>query len=209
MDENDLKIILLGDSAVGKSKLMERFLLQDYKPAPLSTYALTLYPFKTVVPGTSRHVKIDFWDTAGQERFQSIHPSYYIGAHACILVFDASRKITYSNLEKWYSELVQHKGKSIPILVAANKVDMDPEISKKSFGFVERKRVETGQEVPFYCVSASNGINVVALFQDAIKKAVEYKDKGGDTFVDQVLEFIKEEEQRADGIFSKNSTIEI
>lgn len=60
---DDLKIILLGDSAVGKSKLMERFLLQDYKPAPLSTYALTMYPFQTTVPGTSRVVKVNFWDT--------------------------------------------------------------------------------------------------------------------------------------------------
>jgi Rab-like protein 2 len=61
--ECDLKIILLGDSAVGKSKLMERFLLADYKPAPLSTYALTMYTFKTTVPDTSRQVVIDFWDT--------------------------------------------------------------------------------------------------------------------------------------------------
>lgn len=125
------------------------------------------------------------------------------------MVFDATRKITYTNLEKWYSELVQHKGKSIPILVAANKVDMDPEILKKSFGFVDRKRLETGQLVPFYCVSASNGVNVVALFHDAIQKAVEYKDKGGDTFVDQVLEFIQEEEKRVDGIFSKKTGIEL
>jgi Rab-like protein 2 len=86
---------------------------------------------------------------------------------------------------------------------------MDPEILKKSFGFVNRKRTETGQDVPFYCVSASNGVNVVALFQDSIKKAVEYKDKGGDTFVDQVLEFIKEEEKRPDGIFSNKSSIEL
>ena len=205
MEECDLKIILLGDSAVGKSKLMERFLLQDYKPAPLSTYALTMYRYKTIVPGSEKEVKIDFWDTAGQERFESIHPSYYIVAHACILVFDATRKVTYQNLEKWYSELVQHKGISIPILVAANKVDMDPEISKKSFGFVSRKKAERGQDVPFYCVSASNGVNVVALFQDSIKHALDYKAKGGDTFVDQVLEFIKEEEKRPDGLFSTKS----
>ena len=59
----EIKIILLGDSAVGKSKLMERFLVSDYKLAPLSTYALTMYTFKTTVPDTSRQVKIDFWDT--------------------------------------------------------------------------------------------------------------------------------------------------
>jgi Rab-like protein 2 len=50
-------------------------------------------------------VAVDFWDTAGQERFNSMHPSYYHGAHACIMCFDITRKITYTNLSKWWQEL--------------------------------------------------------------------------------------------------------
>ena len=99
-------MILLGDSAVGKSKLVERFLLDGYAPQQLSTYALTLYRwdikrsyeikmyatrYRTKV-GT-RDVLIDFWDTAGQERFNTMHRSYYHQAHACIMVFDATRKV--------------------------------------------------------------------------------------------------------------------
>lgn len=53
---------------------------------------------------------MDFWDTAGQERFQSMHASYYHGAHACVLVFDVGRKITYKNLDTWYEELVKYRG---------------------------------------------------------------------------------------------------
>jgi Rab-like protein 2 len=105
----DIKIILLGDSAVGKSKLMERFLLNDYVPHQSSTYALTLYRY-TYSDEQNKKVEVDFWDTAGQERFQSMHPSYYHGAHCCILVFDITRKITYKNLETWYNELVTHRG---------------------------------------------------------------------------------------------------
>ena len=82
---------------------------------------------------------------------------------------------------------------------------MDQEISKKTFGFVTRKKAERGGDLPFYFVSASNGINVVALFQESIVKGLEYKNKGGDTFVDQVLEFIKDEETRPDGLFSSKS----
>ena len=125
-----------------------------------------------------------------------------MGAHACILVFDVTRKITYKNLDNWYTELVANRGQALPLLIAANKMDMDPEKGKRSFGFVERKREERGDEVPLYFVSASDGSNVVALFQDAIKRALEFREKGTGNFVDEVLEFIKEEEKRSDGLFN-------
>uniref|UniRef100_A0A8D2Q8S8 Uncharacterized protein n=1 Tax=Varanus komodoensis TaxID=61221 RepID=A0A8D2Q8S8_VARKO len=81
----NVKIICLGDSAVGKSKLMERFLLDGFKPQQLSTFALTLYKYTATVDGKT--ILVDFWDTAGQERFQSLHASYYHKAHACIMVW--------------------------------------------------------------------------------------------------------------------------
>uniref|UniRef100_A0A2K5IE74 RAB, member of RAS oncogene family like 2B n=2 Tax=Colobus angolensis palliatus TaxID=336983 RepID=A0A2K5IE74_COLAP len=81
--DDNVKIICLGDSAVGKSKLMERFLMDGFQPQQLSTYALTLYKHTTMVDGKT--ILVDFWDTAGQERFQSMHASYYHKAHACIM----------------------------------------------------------------------------------------------------------------------------
>lgn len=89
-DDLKLKVICLGDSAVGKSKLVERFLLDSYKPYQFSTYALTLYRHKTKVDGEP--VTVDFWDTAGQERFKTLHPSYYHQANACILKTQRSFK---------------------------------------------------------------------------------------------------------------------
>jgi Rab-like protein 2 len=101
LPDPDLKIILLGDSAVGKSKLVERFLMDEYSPRQLSTYALTLFR-KTVTLENSGEVKtVDFWDTAGQESFNRMHPSYYYRAHCCILVFDVTRKVTYQHLADW------------------------------------------------------------------------------------------------------------
>jgi Rab-like protein 2 len=92
-DEPDVKIILLGDSAVGKSKLVERYLQDNYDPRRLSTHALTLYR-KNVTLGDDNEqvVKVDLWDTAGQEKFNSMHPTYYYKADVCILVFDLTRK---------------------------------------------------------------------------------------------------------------------
>merc|ERR1719210_341649 len=78
MKTADLKIIMLGDSAVGKSKLMERFLLDDYCPRSLSTYALTLFRYNHEHEG--KNWAIDFWDTAGQEQFDRLHASYYFQA---------------------------------------------------------------------------------------------------------------------------------
>lgn len=94
-----MQIILLGDSAAGKSKLLTRFLEDQYNPRQRSTFALTLYRYDTEIDG--KKVAIDFWDTAGQERFASMHASYYYKAHACIMVFDVTRKVTYANLANW------------------------------------------------------------------------------------------------------------
>ncbi|KAI9342798.1 P-loop containing nucleoside triphosphate hydrolase protein [Zopfochytrium polystomum] len=255
---NVVSIILLGDSAVGKSKLIERFLLNDYVPHQLSTYALTLYRYKAKHPNDPDvPVTVEFWDTAGQERFQSMHPSYYLSAHCCILCFDMTRKVTYKNLDTWYDELVAHRGtSSIPVVVIANKVDMDPDVAKKSFGFVERRRRERAEaaaaaaasaakygerergavgsvaslaslgkeeeDMPLFLCSASDGTNVVSAFREAIRRAVRFKEEGcgrragssssssgqagacdggaeGGLFVDDVLDFLREEEARPDG----------
>ncbi|CAM5086442.1 unnamed protein product [Eretmochelys imbricata] len=175
-DEN-VKIICLGDSAVGKSKLMERFLLDGFRPQQLSTFALTLYKYTTNVDG--KNILVDFWDTAGQERFQSMHASYYHKAHACIMVFDVQRKVTYKNLNNWYKELREFRPE-IPCIVVANKIDADLKVTQKSFNFARKFNL------PFYFVSAADGTNVVKLFSDAIKLAVTYKQNSGD-FMDEVM----------------------
>ncbi|NXK74295.1 RBL2A protein, partial [Amazona guildingii] len=175
--EETVKIICLGDSAVGKSKLLERFLLDGFRPQQLSTFALTLYKHRARVDG--RAVLVDFWDTAGQERFQSMHASYYHKAHACIMVFDVQRKVTYKNLNSWYKELREFRPE-IPCIVVANKIDADMKMTQKSFNFARKF------SLPFYFVSAADGTNVVKLFNDAIKLAVAYKQNSGD-FMDEVM----------------------
>ncbi|KAF6017872.1 RABL2B [Bugula neritina] len=173
-----VKIICLGDSAVGKSKLVERFLMDGYKPQQLSTYALTLFSYDTEVDGEK--VQVDFWDTAGQERFNSMHPSYYHQAHACIIAFDVTRKVTYRNLPQWYKELREYRP-NIPCICAANKIDVDYSITKKAFGFPSKNNM------PFFFVSASDGTNVVKLFREAIAAAVKYKKSGEVDFIDEIM----------------------
>merc|ERR1711935_1092374 len=186
-----IKVILLGDSAVGKSKLVERFLMGGYQPQQLSTYALTLFRHEAVVPGPDGQnipVDVDFWDTAGQERFNSMHPSYYHNAHACIMVFDVGRKSTYKSLGNWYKELRNFCPK-IPVIVCANKVDLNYEVTKKPFNFPAK------HNIPLEFSSAADGTNVVQLFQKAIEMGYGYKlDPPGDDFMADVLSLLAEDD---------------
>jgi Rab-like protein 2 len=130
--------------------------------------------------------KVEFWDTAGQDRFDRLHASYYFGAHSCLLVFDVTRKITYSNLyarvcmsvfthfrEKWYSELRQYCP-SIPVICLANKIDADMSATQRTFNFPIR------HELPLFFVSAGSGVNVVRAFNESIKSGVEFSQKPSD-----------------------------
>ncbi|KAG5494732.1 hypothetical protein JIQ42_02347 [Leishmania sp. Namibia] len=186
-----IKLILLGDSAVGKSKLVERFLMQRYVPVQMSTYALTLYRYDFVTEDDEEEVDVDIWDTAGQERFATVHPSYYHDAHACILVFDSTRKATYKNLEKWLTEMRNYR-EHIPCIVACNKIDADPSVTTKCFAFAEK------HNFPLHYVSAADGSNVVQLFESAISTAAAYKkNPAKDDFMTQVIGMLKEDRTAA------------
>ena len=86
----ELKIILLGDSAVGKSKLIERYLMNEYNPRQLSTYALTLFRKDIQLEGEDKKISVDFWDTAGQERFRTLTTGFYKKADGIVICFDVT-----------------------------------------------------------------------------------------------------------------------
>lgn len=193
MKTADLKIIMLGDSAVGKSKLVERFLLQDYCPRTLSTYALTMFRHEYHDQEKDQKYSIDFWDTAGQEQFNKMHASYYFEANACILAFDVTRKVTYKNLQTWYKEL-RYYCPDIPVICVANKADVDPAITKKSFNFPK------DNNLPFYFVSAAEGTNVVRVFTEAVKLAIKNKEEPPDEVMAEIMALLRMDESSPDGV---------
>mmetsp|Transcript_38365 Transcript_38365/g.46281 ORF Transcript_38365/g.46281 Transcript_38365/m.46281 type:complete len:256 (-) Transcript_38365:296-1063(-) len=177
--KNAVKVILLGDSAVGKTKLVERFLMDGYQPHQLSTFALTLFRYN-FSHSDGRTIPVDIWDTAGQERFNNLHPSYFYKAHVCILVFDVTRKQTYKHLDQWYAELQEYCN-GIPCFVVANKIDVDYKVTSKSFNFATKRRL------PFQFVSASDGTNVVKVFRGAIMAGLKQKENPPDDFFSEVM----------------------
>lgn len=101
----------------------------------------------------------------------------------------------------------------MPVIVVANKIDMDPSRATRTFQFIQKHIPSRGgkeSDFPLYFVSASDGSNVVTIFQEAIKRATEYKQdvQSGkcENFIDEVMEFMRDEEKRADGgIFKKDA----
>ena len=159
---SDVKVIIIGDVAVGKSKLVERYMKGDYDPRRLTT-PLSLYR-KAVAIGKDNDkstVTVDFWDTAGGETFNSLHAAYYYQADVCLLVFDVTRKGTYLSLEQLYKDLRKHRP-TIPCIVVANKVDVDYNVTRKNFEFPRE------HNLPFFFASAADGMNVVKIFEEAV-----------------------------------------
>ena len=123
-----------------------------------------------------------------------MHPSYYYKAHACVLVFDVTRKITYQNLQNWYKELRMYC-ETIPCICIANKIDVDLRVTSKAFAFPQK------YNLPFYFVSAADGTNVVKIFEEAVRLAYQYKYSSTDKdFVTEVLEML---DDKALGAFGR------
>ena len=147
-------------------RLVERFLMDEYEERTSSTHALTMYRYKHSLSG--KQYEIDIWDTAGQESFNELHPTYYFGAHVCVLVFDVNRKVTYTNLQNWYDEM-RLQCEHIPVLVVANKIDMNTNAVSRKYKFCDK----IGADLEF--VSAASGDNVVAIFEKALEMGLHYK----------------------------------
>lgn len=97
------KIVLVGDSAVGKSNLLARFARDEFYPNSKSTIGVEFQTQKMEING--KEVKAQIWDTAGQERFRAVTSAYYRGAVGALLVYDISRRLTFENIGRWLSEL--------------------------------------------------------------------------------------------------------
>lgn len=185
----DVKAIVLGDAAVGKSKLVERYLSDAYAPRRRSTHAVTLYRKRLRLGGDDGNdaaVAVDFWDTAGQARFDALHPCYYHRADVCILVFDVTRKQTYLNLGRWYAELREHCP-TIPCILVANKVDVDFAVTTKSFKFPRE------HNLPFFFASSADGTNVVKVFEEAVCAGLSQRKFGKKDFLSECLELFEDD----------------
>ncbi|KAE8732148.1 Ras-related protein RABA1i [Hibiscus syriacus] len=116
------KVVLIGDSGVGKSNLLSRFTRNEFSLESKSTIGVEFATRSIRVE--DKIVKAQIWDTAGQERYRAITSAYYRGAVGALLIYDVTRHVTFENVQRWLKELRDHTDSSIVIMLVGNKADL-------------------------------------------------------------------------------------
>jgi len=159
------KIVLIGDSAVGKSNLLARYARNEFYPNSKSTIGVEFQTQTMEIDG--KEIKAQIWDTAGQERFRAVTSAYYRGAVGALVVYDISRRQTFDNITRWLDELHTHSDMNVVTVIVGNKTDlMDArEISKE-----EGAALAEAQNLYFVETSALDSTNVQLAFQTVVKE---------------------------------------
>jgi Ras-related protein Rab-8A len=118
-----IKLLLIGDSGVGKSCLLLRFCDDAWTPSFITTIGID-FKIRTIELDGKR-IKLQIWDTAGQERFRTITTAYYRGAMGILLVFDVTDEKSFQNIRTWYSNVEQHASEGVSKILVGNKSDWD------------------------------------------------------------------------------------
>jgi len=116
------KVVLIGDSGVGKSNLLSRFTRNEFNLETKSTIGVEFATRSIQADGKT--IKAQIWDTAGQERYRAITSAYYRGAVGALLVYDIAKNVTFKNVERWLAELRENAAGNIVIMLVGNKSDL-------------------------------------------------------------------------------------
>ncbi|KAL5203148.1 hypothetical protein ABZP36_014100 [Zizania latifolia] len=165
------KLLLIGDSSVGKSCLLLRFADDSYVDTYISTIGVD-FKIRTIELD-GKTVKLQIWDTAGQERFRTITSSYYRGAHGIIIVYDMTDMESFNNVKQWLSEIDRYASDSVCKLLVGNKCDL---VDSKVVDTEEAKAFAESLGIYFLETSAKESINVEEAFltmSSEIKKREE------------------------------------
>jgi small GTP-binding protein len=178
-DEYDylFKVVLIGDSGVGKSNLLSRFTRNEFSLDSKSTIGVEFATRSIEVEGKT--IKAQIWDTAGQERYRAITSAYYRGAVGALLVYDIAKHVTYENVERWLRELRDHAEQSIIIMLVGNKSDLR---HLRAVPTEEARSFAESNKVCFMETSALESTNVEKCFQDILTEI--YKNVQKKTFTD-------------------------
>jgi len=164
-DEYDFlfKVVLIGDSGVGKSNLLSRFTRNEFNLDSKSTIGVEFATRSIQVD--LKTIKAQIWGTAGQERYRAITSAYYRGAVGALLVYEISKHITYENVTRWLKELRDHADSNIVIMLVGNKSDLR---HLRAVPTDEAKAFAADNHLSFIETSALDASNVELAFQNIL-----------------------------------------
>jgi len=165
------KLLLIGDSGVGKSCLLLRFADDTYTESYISTIGVD-FKIRTIELD-GKTIKLQIWDTAGQERFRTITSSYYRGAHGIIVVYDCTDQESFNNVKQWLEEIERYACENVNKLLVGNKCDLQ---TKKVVDTAVATEYATQLGIQFLETSAKNATNVEQAF---VTMAAEIKNRVG------------------------------
>eukprot|EP00483_Globobulimina_turgida_P006451 UN06461 len=177
-----LKVLILGDSGVGKTSIMNRWITEKYSEQYKATIGADFLTKEVMIENNL--VSMQIWDTAGQERFATLGVAFYRGADAVILVYDVTNKESFKHLEKWKEDFLD-TGKpkmeeKYPFIVFGNKSDL-PAHKKKVYKNEVNQWCNNNNNIPFFEVSAKENYNIEQGFVRIAKLALDYnKNIGSD-----------------------------
>ncbi|XP_018349185.1 PREDICTED: ras-related protein Rab-37-like isoform X2 [Trachymyrmex septentrionalis] len=194
-DHADLlfKVMLLGDSGVGKTCLLTRF--RDGRFLSGNYITTVGIDFRNkVVTVDDTPIKLQIWDTAGQERFRSVTHAYYRDAHALLLLYDVTNKTSYDNIRAWLSEIREHANEDVVIMLLGNKSDCGTERAVKR---EDGERLAQEYKVPFMETSAKTGLNVELAFLAVARELKARKSDNPDGMKFNVQDYVRQQSQRS------------
>ena len=166
------KIVLIGDSGVGKTNILSRYINNEFSLATQSTVGVEFG--SKIIKKNGKVIKLQIWDTAGQERYKSITSAYYKGSKGAFVVYDITRKTTYDNIDKWIGELKTNGSEDVLIMLVGNKSDLE---DKREVITEEVEKKAQEQKLAFCETSALNGKNVEYAFENLINEILKKVEK--------------------------------
>lgn len=177
------KLVLLGESAVGKSSIVHRFVKNTFDDMRESTIGAAFLTQTISLPEANTTIKFEIWDTAGQERYKSLAPMYYRNANAALCVYDITSKASFAKAQDWIKELNRQAAEGIVVALVGNKADLADERQVEEsevLAYVEELRQLRGEgarDVIHLECSAKSGEAVLDIF-NAIAKALPLEETG-------------------------------
>lgn len=163
-----LKILLIGDSSVGKTCSLINYVNGTFSPSAISTLGIDFKVHNVIKDG--RKVKLQIWDTAGQERFRTITQSYYRATQGVIIMYDITDRKSFNNVRYWMNEIMRSDEKIVKILVG-NKADLT---NHRTIDSSEGAKVAKEYGILFFETSAKTGQNISNVFDALVDASIKY-----------------------------------